>query len=106
MKKVTSLLSFFIVLAIVLLNVSVLAIAEPPGGIIDPECDSGGPGSIMCSVSYTIGGGGGGVNGTGEVKCTVECMEGYYACCSLDLVVPFVHCRCKSNGGQTDNTYN
>jgi len=38
------------------------------------DCSAGGPGSSSCSVTVqTIGGG---------VTYSVECREGYYACCN------------------------
>lgn len=91
-----SITSFIFLL--ILFNISI-ALAEPPGGGSDPDCSSGGPGATTCTVSYAAGGGGGGVNGNGEVSCSVACTDGYYACCSIDWMFPFVHCNCKSGVG-------
>ncbi len=46
------------------------------------ECMSGGCGSTSCSHSGTIG--------PISYDCSVECSEGYYACCALA-------CTCESN---------
>ncbi len=102
MKKNYFLTSLTSIISILLmLNVG-LIMAESSGGGTDPSCDSGGPGAVMCTVTYSAGGGGGGVNGTGSASCTVQCGDGYYACCTLRIMSPFVQCRCKSNGGQSD----
>lgn len=95
-KKFRFLNAVFFVFAIVVLNFSIV-FAEGLGGSSSStsDCDSGGPGSSTCGVTYSLGGSGGGGGVTGEISCSVECISGYYACCNLTTTFPFVHCTCK-----------
>lgn len=92
-KKTSLLLS---VSLLVIFNFSI-ALGESGNGGDDPQCDSGGPGSTSCSISYSGGINGGGFGGNGSGECSVTCGTGYYSCCYLDFNFPFFHCKCKSN---------
>jgi hypothetical protein len=104
--KRTSLLSLLsFAFALVVLNFSIV-MAEPPGGLVDSSCDSGGPGSSSCTVKYGIGIGGGGASGSGDIECSVTCGKGY-ACCAISTSFPYVTCKCKgvtssTNGGSAN----
>lgn len=52
------------------------------GGGGGADCDSGGPGSSQCSVTY------------GGDGCSVSCQVGYYACCERGGIVTAPDCYC------------
>lgn len=68
----------------------------------DPQCDSGGPGAMSCSISTSGGINGGGLGGNGSGECSVTCSTGEYACCYIDYWWPFIHCICKNNSGSNN----
>jgi hypothetical protein len=60
------------------------AAANPePALAFDADCDSGGPGSTGCSITF------------GPFSCSVTCGEGNYSCCNAtDLGGKVSGCHC------------
>lgn len=77
--------AFNLFLVIAFLNPAI-SFAEEVGETENPtvKCSHGGQGAEACSVG--LGGGAGGLNLNGS--CSVQCSDGYYACCDLG------NCRC------------
>ncbi len=77
-------------LVLLFLTTTYISFAEPPGGIVDPQCSAGGPNASSCEYESTIPGIGGGSS------CSVTCNSPSYACCYEILFK--VYCKCKGGG--------
>ena len=55
-----------------LAKANVEALASVP---VEVTCIAGGAGSSSCSMHWTVG--------PAEYECSVNCIDGYYACCNI-----------------------
>ena len=65
------------------------------------SCESGGTGTVSCSISKSAEAGanvlGNGGNLGSNVNCSATCGNGYFACCNANAITREANCVCHKN---------
>ena len=73
----------------------VVTVEAPVSPLDCPQCSAGGKGSTQCSAQCSYSGGvegkglgtGGGISAMTSKQCSVECGDGYFACCNCSFSI-------------------